>query len=307
LKGEWINSILNSAIKEAELKRDVSIVYCNLQFMLQKKELLLKNDSLFDDFLKKAELRFEKGESNVTEKASAQLQQSQIHLQLLQLLQDIDMLQLQFQLLLNSETRFIPETKVSKEEIVVVLDTNSFIDHPQIKLLEQQKYLALLNTKLEKAKLLPEMYMSYSNMSMRGMGADNVLYSTSLRFKSAQVGIGIPLFFGSHTARIKAARTNQLISDNNYNYGLKEIRTTYNSLLIQYKTQLQTYNYLESKVISALPIISETATKQFKSGAINYMEWVMFINQAITIQNDYIETTRNLRETTILLNYLQTK
>lgn len=308
LKGEWASSLLSSAVKEAELKRDVSAVFYNLQFMEQKKDLLLRNDSLYGDFLRTAELRFEKGESNVMEKTAAGLQRSQIHLQLLQLSQDMELLQLQFQLLLNSGTTYLPENSQSVESLAGAVDTtNAVVGHPQMKWLDQQKQLSVLNTRLEKARLLPGLSLAYNNMSMRGTGADNQLYNSSSRFQSAQVGLGIPLFFGAQHARIKAAKTHQLIADNNYDAGLQQMQLEYHTTLTQYKKQLQTLNYLKTNVMIMLPVITGTATKQFMSGVINYMEWVMLTNQAIAIQNDYIETLRNLNETAIRLNYLQSK
>lgn len=306
LKGEWTSSLLSSAVKEAELKRDVSVVFYNLSFMAQKKEVLLKHDSLYGDFLKAAELRFNTGESNVMEQTAARLQRSQIHLQLLQLSQDMELLQLQFQLLLNSEKPYVPEASVLPEEVAALIDTAASLrDHPQLQWLGQQKRLAVMNTRLEKSRLLPGLSVAYSNMSMRGTGADNQLYGSSARFQSAQIGLGIPLFFGAQSARIKAAKAGQIIADNNYNAGLQQLSLEYQALLTQYKKQLQTLRYLNAHVMTTLPVISGTATRQFNSGAINYMEWVMLTNQAVTIQNEYIETLRNLNETAIRLQYLQ--
>lgn len=308
LKGEWTSSLLSSQIKEAELKRDVSTVFYNLRFMIHKRGLLLRNDSLYSDFLKKAEMRFEKGESNIMEKAAAQLQRSQIYLQVLQLSQDMELLQLQFQLLLNSEVAYIPEASALVEETVALADTaGSFIDHPKIKWLDQQKQLSVLNIKLEKSRFLPSLSLGYNNMSMKGTGADNQLYNSSSRFQSAQLGLGIPLFFGAQHAKVKAAKTNRLIADNNYHAGLEQIKMEYHSILVQYEKQMQAYDYLKTNVMTTLPLITETAMKQFSAGSINYMEWVVLTNQAISVQNEYIETLRNLNETAIQLNYLQSK
>jgi cobalt-zinc-cadmium resistance protein CzcA len=306
LKGEWAGSLLNVAVKEAELKRNVSIVFYNLLYLGQKQQLLLRNDSLFSDFLEKAELRFSKGESNVLEKNAAQLQRSQIYLQFMQLTQDMELLSLQFQLLLNSITPYLPDKSEIGTSVFPVMDTAYALgSHPHIKFLEQQKQLSLLNTKLEKAKLLPELSLMYNNMSMKGTGADNKLYNASTRFQSGQIGIGIPLFFGSQKARINAARSNQLIADNNYLSGLQALKAEYHSVLVQYNTHLKTLNYLKNNVMNTVPLIAETANKQFSSGAINYLEWVMLTNQSISIQSEYIETVRSLNETLIQLNYLK--
>lgn len=308
LKGEWTSSILNTEVKEAELKRDVSMVYYNLCLLQKKKNLLLKNDSLYNDFLKKAELRFDRGESNVMEKTTAQVQRGQIYLQVLQLSQDLELLQLQFQLLLNSKIMYLPEPSEFIEPLVALADTaNAFTAHPKIKWLHQQKQLASLNTKLEKARFLPTFSLAYNNMSMRGTGADNQLYGYASRFQSAQLGVGIPLFFRSQSAKLKSAKLYQFISDNNYNTGLQLLQTEYNSMLVEYKRKMEAYTYLKTNVIPSVSLLGRAADQQLDSGSINYLEWVLLTNQSVTIQNEYIETVRSLNETIIQLNYLQSK
>ncbi|MFM9944722.1 MAG: CusA/CzcA family heavy metal efflux RND transporter, partial [Bacteroidia bacterium] len=104
------NSVLNIALKETELKKQVSDVFYLLVYLQQKQKILLQNDSLYASFLEKANLRFDKGESNILEKTTAESQRGQIAIQLNQLKNDIEVLQLQFQLLLNTEAVFIPIT-----------------------------------------------------------------------------------------------------------------------------------------------------------------------------------------------------
>ncbi|MDZ7647871.1 MAG: TolC family protein [Cytophagales bacterium] len=50
-------------------------------------------------------------------------------------------------------------------------------------------------------------------------------------------------------------------------------------------------------------LISDTANKQFANGGINYLEWVMLTNQAISLRNEYLIAVNNLNESIIQLNY----
>ncbi len=79
------SSVLNIAVKEAELKKQVSEVFYLLVYFQQKQKILLKNDSVYASFLEKANLRFAKGETNVLEKTTAETQRGQIAIQLNQL------------------------------------------------------------------------------------------------------------------------------------------------------------------------------------------------------------------------------
>ncbi len=308
LNEEWKGSLLNVSLKEAELKRNITLAYYDLLLLFEKLNLLRTVDSIYGNYIKAARLQFEKGENNILEKTAAESQKGQITIQMNQLNQDIELSLLQFQLMLNSPVKYIPEKTALKIQAVINPDTGSLKQHPLIKQLEQQNRLSLLNTKLEKSRLMPDLNFSYSNMSMLGTGSDNVLYNTrSSRFQSVQVGLGIPLFFGAQKARINSAKSLQLISKNNYSAGLLLIQNDYLRALAVIESQQQSLAYYENTALKNSDIISETAYRRFKDGEINYMEWALLMNQAITIKSDYLNTLKNYNETSIHLNYLLAK
>lgn len=307
LNEEWKSSLINVSLKEAEIKRNVTLIFCQLQSFALKQSLLLQNDSLYSDFLKKAELKFKSGESNILEKTTAETQRGQIAIQLQQLNQTYDVLKLEFQLLLNSKESYIAVNADSKLNMTVNTDVTSITQHPSINLLKQQQQISFANTKLEKSKLLPDISVMYNNMSMKGTGADDVVYTGSSRFQSAQIGLGIPLFYGAQRARIKSAKTNQLFQENNIQIGLKEMENEFSKALLQYETTKKTLEYYEVIGLKNATLISTTATKQFSNGEINYLEWVMLMNQSISLQNDYINSLYLFNESVVQLNYLSTK
>ena len=307
LREEWRSSLLNVAVKEADLKRNVSQVYYMLAYLQQKKKLLQQNDSLYGEFLKKANLRFAVGESNILEKTTAETQRGQIALQLNQLAADLDLLQAQFQLLLNTSTQLVPQADDYKMSKLETIDTATFSQHPAIQLLEQQQLVAIKNTQLEKSKLLPDLTFAYNNMSMRGTGADNKFYDGSTRFQSGQVGIGIPLFYGSQRAKINASKSIEKITETNYLVGLQQFNTEYQRAITQYVNFSKSVDYYEQTGLKNAVLISDSANKQFANGGINYLEWVMLTNQAISLRNDYLIAVNNLNESIIQLNYFISK
>ena len=216
LNEEWKSSVLTIALKEADTKKLVREIFYTYLYLKNKEHLLLKNDSIYAKFLEKANLRFTKGESNVLEKTTAESQRGEIAIQLKQLQQDIEITQLQFGLLLNTTTRFIPNEANTKLELAISLDSSVVNQHPYLKIIEQQKKISGINRKLERSKFLPDINLGYNNMTMKGTGSDNITYDYSNRFQSIQIGLGIPLFFDSQKAKLNASKINQNISDNNY-------------------------------------------------------------------------------------------
>jgi len=301
------SSMLNVAVKEAELKKQVSDVFYLLVYLQQKQTILLRNDSVYASFLEKANLRFSKGESNILEKTTAGTQRGQIAIQLNQLKSDIEIMQLQFQLLLNTNMLYMPASDNPKMEFTATLDNSAITNHPQLKVLQQQKNSSLVNTQLERSKMLPSLYFGYSNQSIQGIGADNILYTKSNRFNAVQLGVGLPLFFASQKAKITSSKTLELISENNYQLGLKTLNNEYQSAFKQYQTQLQAVKYFEDTGLQNANTITKTANQQFTNGDINYLEWTMLINNAVSIQSSYADAVKELNQTIIQLNYLTTK
>ena len=300
------NSNLNIAVKEAEIKKQVSEIFYLLIYFQQKQLLLLKTDSIYASFMEKSNLRFSHGESNILEKISAETQRGQIQVQLSQLKNDIEITQLQFQLLLNTVDNYTPFREKFKMPLIATVDSFTVSNHPKVKVLLQQKKITLANTRLEKSKLLPDLHVGYYNSSIQGIGADNLIYTQSTRFNAVQIGLGIPLFFYSQKSKIKSSKLLELISENNFQLNLKALKTEYEVILKQYQLQLQNVNYFEKSALQNADILVLAANEQFTNGEINYLEWTMLINHAASIQSNYIDAVKELNQLIIQLHYITT-
>ena len=301
---DWKASVLMVSLKEIELKKAVTLSFYSLIYLNEKQKLLQQSDSIYDEFLKKSDLRFKKGESNLLEKTTAETQRGTIKMQLLQLQQELEINRLQFQLLLNNEQFFMPNTKAKKLDFSSKIDSSWVNNHLNIKWFEQQKTISQTSTKLEKARLLPSITIVYNNTSFIGTGADNKVYDKSNRFHSVQVGLGIPLLGGSQKAKIEAAKIFETIAENELENQKKVFQNQYKSLWAEYQNNVSKLDYFEKTALPNAKIIETTANKQFYNGIINYLEWTMLINQSISINNNYIDTVAKQNEIIIQLNYL---
>lgn len=303
LSEEWKSSMLQVGMQEADLKRLVTTAFFNLSYLQKKKSILQEIDSLFAEFLDKATFRFNKGESNILEKTTAENQRGQIGLQLAQLQRDWELQQLQFQLLLNTEADFVPDENDLVIKSISLIDTGILTAHPSIQYWKQKQDIASANTRAEQSKLLPDLSLGYNLMGMKGLGADDREYNSSPRFQSFQIGLGIPIFTGGQKARINASKINQHIAANEYEVNLKKIKNEYASALKQFQKFDEAVKYFENTALKNAETIKVTANKQFLSGEANYLEWVILINQAISIQSDYIEAVRSRNLAIAELNY----
>ncbi len=304
LQQEWKSSVLNVAVKEALLKMQVAQVFYELLYLQQKKQLLQNADSMFSAFYKRAALRLSTGESNVLEKTSAEIQLGQIQLQQNQLLQDVEMVQLQFQLLLNTTVALTPANTTYKLALNPMYDSSLLLQHPSLKIIEQQQQVATAGISLERSKLLPDLSFGYNNTSIKGTGADNKMYGAGKRFSAVQVGVGIPIFAAAQKAKINSAKLNRQLAEGNYSVELQALQANYKTAFRQYSNYRQAVQYFEQKALANAAVITETAAKQLAAGNINYLEWVQLVNQATIVKTEYTEAVKKLNESVIQLNYL---
>jgi cobalt-zinc-cadmium resistance protein CzcA len=303
LQSELSASVLNVAVRESELKRNVAQVFYLFLYQKQKESLLTSLDSLYTGFYKRAQERFENGESDVLEKTTAETQLAEIQMQSQQLEADINLSRLQFQLLLNATGASEPGPANNVYVPAAISDSMQVNNHPLMRLLMQQQQVAAAGIDVEKAKLLPQLSLGYNNMSMRGMGADDKSYNASQRFQSAQLGLGIPIFAGAQKARIKSARINQDISKQSYQADLQALQSEYRSAWAAYRKLLTNLRYYENTGLRNADLITKTANQQLAGGSINYLQWAQLINHATSIRSKYLDEVMNLNSKAIELDY----
>ena len=301
---EWKEAVLNAGLKEFELKKAVTQVFYNILYLRAKEAMLQKSDTLFREFYSRASLRLQHGESNILEKTTAETQQAALAMQLKQLQGDIAISLLELQLLLNSE--HVVEPLAVEKKLQPLFSTESVTGNPKLQLLQQQSKMAQAQAGLEKAKLMPDLTVGYFNSSFTGMGPDNILYSSGDRFSSGQLGLGIPIFSSSQRARIKAAKAASEIADSEYSARLQAQQNRHAQLLSRYESLWEAVAYFERSGLANADMIMGTAKAQFFDGDINYLDYVMLLNQSIAIKSDYIEALRELNQCVIEINYIIT-
>ncbi|WP_294273665.1 CusA/CzcA family heavy metal efflux RND transporter [uncultured Chryseobacterium sp.] len=297
---EWKKSMLNVALKEYELKKAVSLTFYEILYWNQKEQLLRETLALYSDFLNKADLRLKAGESNILEKTTAANQKSAIEIQIRQVQQEIAVLCLQFQWLLNSETDVTPQD----EKLYTAGLKNGLEQNPLLQALEQQKNIAAQQTALEKARLLPGLQLAYNLNSFRGTGPDDKVYNASPQFHSVQLGVSVPVFSGGQKARVQSAKIAETVAETDFQNTRYNLENQYKKLNEIYSRNLEIVSQYESSELKNAFTITETAQKQFKGGEINYLDFVLLVNQAVTLKNNYADVLWKLNQSAIELEYL---
>lgn len=77
-----------------------------------------------------------------------------------------------------------------------------------------------------------------------------------------------------------------------------------NTYLARYNAAIRILAYYEDEALKNARLVSAAAEKQFIAGQINYLDYVVLVNQATALENDYYISLREYNEAIIQLNYL---
>jgi heavy metal efflux system protein len=305
-KEEWKSSVLATRLNEAELKKSVALLYNHLKYLIEKTKLVSKYDSLSSIMSEQANLRFQKGLIDEVEKSSITLQFGEIKLQSKQLMNETELALIELQLLLNTKAKYKPEGSLSANTTLNI-SPNDVETHPLLAIWNQKRNESVASLRLEKSKLWPDLNAGFNTMSMIGTGSDNITYDNKIRFNSGQVSVGLPLFIGSRRSKIKSIKTGIAIAQNELNREEMELNNRMQKMITQFQNQLESLEWIKKNIIAEAKKIQEKALQKYTLGEINFTEYILLYNQVFTAELSYLNSIREINQTTIEINYLINK
>lgn len=293
---EWQQAVLNQNLTQIQVKKAVSEVFQHLLVLQERKKILLKTDSLFQEFSTLSDKKLQFGEANLLESSTAKIQKEQLQVQLSALENDWLISLLELQLLMNSNLPHVPISDSPRLELNLGSVTQ---DHPELQNLAQQVEVDKAQIEWEKTRLLPEISLGYSNQTLKDLNSD--------RFSSVQAGVSIPLFTKSQKAQIQSARVRQTISENEEALKKMQLEQAYQQTLAEWNYLNDILENYKEKQVPEVETLQNTAQKQLNAGEINFLDWVILVKQSVEIKIKYTETLELLNMSTIRLNYLMGK
>jgi len=293
-----------------EIATQVKQVYGQLAYLLSKQKLFLWQDSLYTGFQRAAELRMKTGETNQLEMITARSQAMEVRNQLQQVKADILIFNQKLQVLLNTNESVLPADTVLQRTDFLYNSNSVVSENPQMGFALQQVELSHIETKLEKSKLLPDLNIGYFSQTIRGDQTVNGVARTfglGNRFTAIQAGITIPLWFGSHVAKIKASKLKEKVTQFNAESYSKSLSGNYNSLLGEYAKYNNSLNYYEKQAVPEANLIIDQTTKSYKAGAIDYLDYIQSLSRALSIKQSYLDALNNYNQTIISIEFITGK
>ena len=273
--------------------KEVCMAYYEIVYWEQMFQNYTYLDSLYTAFDYAANRRYEQGESNYLEKLTAETKKKEISLQLNQILESIRKSHLVLNQWLQTDAKFVVSNKQLERIPLLPLDT---MDHPGLNYYNDAIKLSGKILMLERHKLLPDLNVSLFRGANKGIGNQT--------YWGFEVGVAIPLWFGSEKSKITAAKTDTYIMEfesNNYKIKLNSKYLELQSDLIQFDKGI---NYYEStgKELSEKTIFH--AEQAFKNGEIDFLQYTQLLENAKNIESNYLTSLFKYNMTVLEANFL---
>uniref|UniRef100_UPI004048E6DE CusA/CzcA family heavy metal efflux RND transporter n=1 Tax=Roseivirga sp. TaxID=1964215 RepID=UPI004048E6DE len=302
---EWMRTATQN-----ELVQQVKATWYTLWLEKSKRDLLLHQDSIYQRFVRAATLRYETGESNLLEKATAESQVAGIKVMLEQNKSDIEIYQTLLKTLLNVEEKIdIAVNSLEAREVTNLFETADIGNNPTLAWFRQQVEVAEREKSVEKSRLMPDLTIGYFNQSLNGPNEDidgnPVIFNSSDRFTGFQVGVAIPIFGAkSQASAIKASELKRQENEARLKATSNQLEGRLESLIQRYQKFQNSLEYYESNALPQAELILKQAQKGFESGDIGYVEYTQGLNRALGVRFNYLEILNQFNQTIIEIEFI---
>lgn len=303
------SSELNLAVTKQELVMQVKSAWYQLAWLQSVKYLLQRQDTLFRNFLKAAELRYKTGETRMLEQSTAQTRLNENNNQIQRNEADIQIAQTNLQRLLNtSETVTVAAEGIHKLDGMAAPAATLPADHPLTAYLQQEIKVNEQLVRVEKAKAGPDFSIGYFNQSIYGfqnVGEGEKFYDRSKRFQGVTASVAFPLFNKPFSSRIKAAKVDQQIAESNLELARNNLNGQYREAVQQYEKEKKNLQYYESSALPNAELMLKQAQRAFQAGEISYVEYLQALQTGSEIRMNYLQAIRDMNLSVVTLEYFQ--
>ncbi|TND07805.1 MAG: heavy metal efflux pump [Bacteroidetes bacterium] len=299
---------LQAASTKNELAFRVKQVYYQLLSMNSHKQLLRKQDSLYSQFAKAADLRYKTGDGTLLEKMSAETRLSEIRNKQVQADAEVQALNMQLQGLMGVPYAVSVITPDSLTRPFSLLsDSNAVAANPQLAYIRQQIEIAEKEKSVISQSALPEFKIGYFNQTLYGAplnDANTQFAGPSNRFQGVQAGLAFPLWFYPQVNSSKAAQARVEIAKLNYESEQIMYRSYYNQAVQHYIAAKSNLDYYRQSAKPNAVMIESQSKTAFEKGDINYTQHLLNLQQAIAIQETYLDAVHEYNQSVIYVEYL---
>lgn len=275
------------------LTKEVSQTWYEIIYLMNRQRIIQKIDSMYNEVVQMADKRYRNGDISKLDVLTITAKQQQLSLLMNELKRNLATENSKLQSLIQSDS--LVEVPWQNFELVIVKavhpDSAAAIKAWQLQT-EYQK--ALL--KVERNRLYPDISLGYFNGTNSKAGSKN--------YHGFQVGLGIPLFYNAQNAKIKASKIAVEITENMKRNELLVFHAKQASLFNELSKCEESIRFYNTSGKALSEEILRTAQKTYALGEIDFFQFVMSIENALSITREYLENASKYNHIALEINYL---
>ncbi|MBV2195381.1 MAG: efflux RND transporter permease subunit, partial [Flavobacterium sp.] len=279
-------------IQQNQLKLQISQVYYQIVNVQHQEKLYHYLDSLYQNFSKASNRRFELGETNYLEKITAEAKFRQIKTKLSQLEKEKKAQLEVLQSLVQSDEKIVISNTISEPISTVTLNSSKdlYVSH-----LESFTKIYKSNESLQKQNWLPDFNLEY--FQGRNNGLSQSLYGF-------QVGLSVPILFNGNMAKSKVAKLETQAWESQKKQEVTKIDSYIKQKQQEVEQQQEAISYYNEYGKKVSEEIIKVADSSYKHGEIDFFQYILSLENATTIQVDYLDAVKQYNTTILDLYYL---
>ena len=280
---------LLSDLKKVELLSEVKSVYMEWWISSVKLRLKEKQDSIFGIFYNATSKQFSAGDVNQLDVLISESRKAKTELDVRSLRSDMESTLNELKTMIHSDTNYVAPANFPERMEVPTLPSNGMEDNLTMDFLESSLKYEKANLRKESWKLAPSFNIGWFTQSL-----DRVEPFTGWTY-----GISLPVWFWVPMGKIKSAKIRRDIAYNEIENGLHHL----NSRWFRYRKDLEkaefTLSYFDEKGLALSLSMISSAEKSYRAGEINLFQYIFTLNEAFSLQIEYLDALNSYNQTVI--------
>ena len=283
-------------LSKIEVEKQVQIAWIKAYYAKRKYLLLKRLDSVYRQFQKAVDLRYEVESISNLERLTSTNKVREIGLQMQQAQNDYRSELVHLNLWFSEDVNYsVPDKAGFEEDELMLINEVKITDHPVLDISQQKIRISEAEKVRASAEFLPDLNLQYGIQEVNNNSG----------FRTFQAGISLPILSGEKYADVKTSKLDRQIAETELEYNKKRIESAYSVAKENYKKWKESWTYYRDEGLSIADEQIKGSLLAFNEGAISYVSLIQNLDNALETELNALEALKNYGLALAELEYFQ--
>jgi len=283
-------------LSRIEIIKQVQIAWTNAYYAKRKFLLLKRLDSVYQEFQKAVDLRYEVEAISNLERLTATNKVKEVNLQMGQALNEYHSELSHLNIWFADQKEYtVPNNSKFEDKELLFVTKEELVNHPVLEISEQKIQVSEAERSTAVAEFLPDLNLQYGIQEVNNNSG----------FRSFQAGISIPILSGSTYAAVKTSKLDKQIAEKELEYNRKKIESSYSIAVQKYNKWKESWSYYRDEGLALVEEQVNASLLAFNEGAISYVLLIQNLDTALQTELNALDALKNYGLALAELAYFQ--